>query len=38
MRNGLDSFEKAALSMTMDRLSTEKPFKVVNTVARILDL
>ena len=32
IRNGLDSF-----NMTMDELSTEKPYKVVNTVARILD-
>ena len=37
IRNGLDSFKKDALNMTLDRLSTEKPFKVVNTVARILD-
>ena len=37
IRNGLDSFKKDALNMTMDRLSTEKPFKVVSTVARILD-
>ena len=37
IRNGLDSFKKDALNMTIDRLSTEKPFKVVNTAARILD-
>ena len=37
IRNGLDSFKKDALNMTLDRLSAEKPFKVVNTVARILD-
>ena len=37
IRNGLDSFKKDVLNMNMDRLSTEKPFKVVNTVVRILD-
>ena len=35
IRNGLGSFKNDALNMTMDRLSTEKPFKVVITVSRI---
>ena len=37
IRYGLDSFKKDAPNMTMDRLSTKKPLKVVNTVVRILD-
>ena len=35
--NGLDSFKKDALNMSMDRHNTERPFNVVNTDARILN-
>ena len=38
IRDRLDSFKKDAIdNMTIDRLSTERPHKVVNTVSRILD-
>ena len=37
IRDRLDSFKKDALNMTMDKRGTEKPFKVLNTVARILE-
>ena len=37
IRNGLVSFKKDALNMTIDRLSTETPFKVVNADSKILD-